>query len=163
MLVVQMIEILWTKATRGSPGADRRVALPRALPVDVVAGPYFVHRFQMAEWRDFELSLVASETKPSPPEDEHVLQIAVAPEGGYLLGLSGTPHAGQPLRHAKNRAIRLEDGAFARLAINARHTNYSGQYYSETIFNVACGADIPRDRFLSRPPNHLLDMKVHLF
>ena len=162
MLVIQVVEILWTKATRGAPRANERVALPRAFPLAAAARPCVIARHQMAEWKDFAPKLVAQEERDSIPGSVDVLQVAALGHGSYSLGIHGTPHEGQPRRHPVLRAITLNAGETARIVINARHTSYSGQHYSETIYNVACGEQLPADLFL-RTPNHLLDLKVHLF
>jgi hypothetical protein len=163
MLIVQIVEILWTKATRGAPRANERVGLARAFPIQGSSREYLVQRYRIAEWEGFLPKLVKVEAKDSVPGSEEVLRIAQEPNGAFRLGLLGTPNAGQPHRHSELNAIRLLPGQYARLVVNARHTNYSGQYYSETVFNVACGEYVPTNRFLDGSPDHKLDLKANLF
>lgn len=47
--------------------------------------------------------------------------------------------------------------------LNARHTNYSGQYYSETTYHLACGTPATPERFTQGHPDHDLDLKAYLF
>ncbi|HEY8876091.1 MAG TPA: hypothetical protein VIN03_00920 [Roseateles sp.] len=162
MLTVQVVEILWTKATRGAPRALERVSLPRAFPVDSPPGNYVVQRYRLAEWEDFQPQLLKTETFDNVRGTEGVLRITFR-DGAFSLGVSGTPRSGQPKRRALPDAIELSAGQFARLVLNARHTSYSGQYYSETIYNVACGDVVPADRFLSGKPDHDIDLKANLF
>ncbi|GAB3254514.1 hypothetical protein [Chitinimonas naiadis] len=163
MLTVQMIEILWTKATRGAPQANERVALVRAFPFDSSPAKYLTQRYRLAEWEDFQPQLISTETKQFIPHSEQELRIAAAPDGAFSLGIAGTPNSGQPKRYPKPKALCLMQGEFARLVVNARHTTYSGQYYSETIFNVTCGDQRQPDRFLCSQPDHFLDLREHLF
>ncbi|WP_457324501.1 hypothetical protein [Roseateles sp. P5_E11] len=163
MLAVQVIEILWTKATRGAPRSNERVALPRAFPLDGQPRTCLVQHFKIAEWDDFQPRLLKSEMKDHVPGSEDVLRISAMPDQAFCLGILGTPSAGQPKRHALPGVVRLLPGEFARLVVNARHTTYSGQYYSETIYNVACGDSVPADRFLAGNPDHDVDLKANLF
>ncbi|MCB1032315.1 MAG: hypothetical protein KDD47_00585 [Acidobacteria bacterium] len=57
----------------------------------------------------------------------------------------------------------MASGDYVRLTVNARHTSYSGQHYSETTYNVACGEDVATDRFLLGPPDRELDLRANLF
>lgn len=163
MFVVQSVQILWTKATRGAPRSNERVTLPRAFPVDTSSGEYVVQRYRIAEWEGFMPKLMATEIKVSVPGSEDILRIMRESEGSFRLGLAGAPYGGQPRRHPRLNAIRLAPDEYARLVINARHTTYSGQYYSETVFNVTCGEHVPPNRFLLGSPEHELDLKVNLF
>ncbi|RGE45645.1 hypothetical protein DZC30_08715 [Comamonas testosteroni] len=162
MLIIQVVEILWTKATRGAPRANERVALPRAFPFSAGDQPCVIQRYQMAEWKDFAPLLLEQKEQQTIPGSVDALQIIALGNDSYSLGIHGTPHDGQPRRHPVLRAITLNAGESARILINARHTSYSGQHYSETIYNVACGEQLPADLFL-RAPNQLLDLKAHLF
>ena len=163
MLVIQSVQILWTKATRGAPQSNERVALPRAFPLDASSGEYVVQRYRIAEWEGFAPRLIATEIKEAVPGAEEVLRISRQSDGTFRLGLAGTPYNGQPTRHPRLNAVHLVPGEYARLVVNARHTTYSGQYYSETVFNVACGEHVPLNRFLLGSPEHELDLKGNLF
>ncbi len=163
MLVVQVVEIWWTKATRGAPRSNERVGLPRAFSIDSGPTEYLLQHYRIEEWAAFQPKILQSETKSLEPRTEGVLRISPEAGGYFSLGLTGTPYGGQPKRPAFQNAIRLAPGHYARLIVNARHTSYSGQYYSETVFNVACGKSMPPNRFLLGPPDYELDLKANLF
>ena len=163
MLVVQVVEILWTKATRGAPRSNERAGISRTFPIEGGPCECVVQRYRIAEWEAFAPKLVKVESALSAPGSIGVLNLSSEPSGVFSLGISGTPDAGQPKRHPVLRAITLAPGEYARLSINARHTTYSGQYYSETVYNVTCGTEVAPDRFLLGPPNHELDLKANLF
>ncbi|EJE49704.1 hypothetical protein PMI14_05709 [Acidovorax sp. CF316] len=118
----------------------------------------------MAEWtRQFSPTLVESSQAPQVPRSLHVLRLAPLPQGGFLLGWTGTPENGQPRRHPSPLAVELLPGQCARLTMNARHTNYSGQYYSETLYHLACGDRVGVNCFTQGMPGHDLDLKAYLF
>jgi hypothetical protein len=163
MLVVQVVEILWTKATRGAPRSNERVMLPRVFPIASGRGECMVQRHRIAEWEEFSPKLVkAGESLPLPGGVD-VLRISRHSNGSFTLGVLGTPNAGQPKRRPIQRAVDVASGQYVRITINARHTTYSGQYYSETVYNVACGEEVEGNRFLLGPPDHDVDLKENLF
>jgi hypothetical protein len=163
MLVVQVVEILWTKATRGAPRSNERVSLPRQFPVLGGSGECLVQRHRMAEWEQFAPKLVKTDERLSLPGSVDVLRISRLSEGSFTVGILGTPNAGQPRRRPIQQAVEVASGQYVRITLNARHATYSGQYYSETVYNVACGEEVPSGRFLLGPPDHDLDLKANLF
>lgn len=164
MLVVQVIEILWSKATRGAPEANIRAKLPRALAIELFDAPYVLHHVRMAEWEeDFSPRLVKAESKESVPRTEGGLSIQSDDHSSFRLGLIGNPSGGKPHRHPANRVLTLLPGEFARLVINGRHTSYSGQWYSEYVYNVASGSQVPANRFLLANPEHEFSLAANLF
>jgi hypothetical protein len=116
----------------------------------------------MAEWDTFRPVVVKAEAEVSIPGSEGALRIVPKERGLFVLGLIGTPNAGQPKRCA-SPAVELAPGQYARFTVNARHTTYSGQYYFETVYNVVSGTEIKPDRFLSHEPDQDIDLKANLF
>jgi len=163
MLVVQVVEILWSKATRGAPEANLRAKLPRRFAIDLIDGPYLLHHVRMAEWEEFSPQLVKLEAKVSVPRTEGGLSIQAVEQASFRLGLIGNPAGGKPYRHPVHQALTLKPGEFARLVINGRHTSYSGQWYSEYVYNVASGSKIVSDRFLHGAPDHEFSLADNLF
>jgi hypothetical protein len=162
MLVVQVVEILWTKATRGAPRSNERVSLPRAFPITDESSDCIIQRHRILESEAFAPRLVKLERFASPPGSVDALQVVPLADGAFSLGVYGTPYSGQPKRRPLLNAIKLKSGQSARLVINARHTHYSGQHYSETVYNVACGNSVAPAQFLT-PPDQELDLKADLF
>lgn len=163
LLAIQIVEILWTKATRGAPRSKERVGLARAFPMVPEVAECIVQRHRLVEWEGFAPQSISTEALASVPGTVEVLRIVPEKAGAFVLGMLGTPHGGQPERHAIHNAIRLLPGQWARLVVNARHASTAGQHYSETIFHVACGIDIASNRFLRGAPDHELDLKAALF
>jgi hypothetical protein len=117
----------------------------------------------MAEWEGFSPQCVKSVSNESVPRIQGGLAIRSIASETFRLGLIGNPSGGKPYRHPVNEALTLQHGEFARLIINGRHTSYSGQWYSEFVYNVASGASIPADRFLQEPPTHEFSLAADLF
>ena len=163
MLIVQVVEILWSKATRGAPGANLRAELPRQFAIDLMEAPYVLHHVRMAEWEEFSPHLVKREGKTSVPRIEGGLPIQADEHAFFRLGLIGNPSGGKPYRHPVNQAVTLKPDEFARLVINGRHTSYSGQWYSEYVYNVASGSTMVADRFLRGAPDHEFSLAGILF
>ena len=120
------------------------------------------HRF--AEWEgNFALQPVRVQTKQSMPNSEAELRLVRQHDGTVHLGLSGTPNGGKPLRTPVGPSLVLKPEGYVRLLVNARHTSYSGQWYSEKVFNVAMGEHVSGNRFLSAEPDQILDLQANLF
>lgn len=163
MLVVQVVKILWTKATRGAPHSNARAALPRAFPICGGAAACIVQRHRMAEWEGFAPKMTSVEALENYLGSVDSLRIVAGRQGAFELGFMAGQSTGQPRRHSIPAAIRLQAGEYARLSVNARHTSYHGQHYSETVFHVACGDAVPAGRFLLGPPDHEIDLGADLF
>lgn len=163
MLVVQVVEILWTKATRGAPRSNERVVLPREFPIVSGRGECVVQRHRMAEWEGFSPKLVTAGESLYLPGSIDVLRISSGSEGFFTLSVLCTPNVGQPERRPIPKAVNVGSGQYVRIKINARHATYSGQYYSETVYNVASGEELASNRFSLGPPDHDLDLKANLF
>ena len=100
MLVLQVVEILWTKATRGAPRANERVTLPRAFAFSFTAGSQacLVQHYQLAEWDGFAPRLRQQEERNTPPASMDALQLISLGNDSYSLGILGTPHDSQRWR-----------------------------------------------------------------
>jgi hypothetical protein len=166
MLVLQIITIIWSKATRGAPRAKERTVLPRSFAIDaleLIEEDCVVHCVEMAESASF-VPTQRIEARVLPQISTYgALRIRRIDDENYELALSQGSLGGQPQHRPGPRTLRLQAGQYARLMINARHTSYSGQYYSETIYNFCFGKRIPRERFLQPKPDLELDLKVDLF
>lgn len=163
MLAVQIVEILWTKATRGAPRADERARLPRAFPLSDAVSEYRVEPHRLSEWGGFAHQPLDVRLADSVPSHEGVLSIRRESGDTCLLGLIGAPGLGKPRRHPRPETLRLQPGETARLVINARHASYAGQHYSETVFNVAYGDRIDSSCFVSRSPDYVFELLADLF
>ncbi|HLK88315.1 MAG TPA: hypothetical protein VKZ18_00395 [Polyangia bacterium] len=164
MVAVQIVEVVWTKRSRGAPGATLRNALPRAFPMQALSGSCTIEHYRLVESRagEFEQKLVKAETCDAIPT--RIEDLALEPEKDTLsLGLWWDISTGQPERRSVRNAVRLSPGGLARLVTNGRHSSHSGQFYTQSTYNVAFGDDIAADTFIARPPQHTFSQEADLF
>lgn len=166
MIIVQNVTIFWTKATRGAPRSNERSVLPRAFQIDACANKskkYEFSSFVMSESNGFTLTKREVTHSDVLPRIQGCLALFEEMDGCLSLGLRWVSSDGQPKRYPRPEAIKLHKGEWAQLSINGRHTNYSGQYYSEDTYNVAYGDEFQPDIFVSTVPNKEFSLKSDLF
>ncbi|NHZ38622.1 hypothetical protein [Massilia aquatica] len=163
MIAVQVIEIRWTKATRGAPRANERAVLPRAFALLQTGAQYVYQNYLMHERDGFAAVLKKEKQVDHAPLKERSLVLRPRDDGVLVLGLKWDPSEGQPRRPASGTALRLAPGQTARLILNGRHASYIGQEYSEVIYNVAYGDTIAPDCFIARAPDQQFSLAAHLF
>ena len=166
MIVVQVVRIVWTKASRGAPHATARNALPRAFPLAGNPGPYVLERHRLVETAPgtFTASEVERATSLTVPRREAELLID-AREDRLRLGLqwrSGMLGTGQPRRPDRRRAIELRPGQTARLVVNGRHASSAGQWYTQDTFNVALVNELAPGLFTDAPPLAVVRLEADL-
>src|SRR2546423_14994943 len=162
MVVVQVVEIRWTKATRGAPRANERAALPRAFVLSGMQGNYVVQRYRLDEAAGFRPELLKEASSPVVPRLERSLALKLRDDAHLALGLVWDSIEGQPRRHPQREAVHLAPGESARLVINGRHT-YTSTSYTEVVYNVAYGETVASNRFLAGPPDHVFSLAADLF
>ena len=166
MLVVQVVELVWTKASRGAAGGARRAEVQRALPIDLqpADGAYLVQRYRLEAGNGFQPKLLSREALQHIPGKEGHLRIHADGHDRFLLGLAGNPEKRPPPGWQEvPTAIALAPGQFIRFIVNARHTSFRGQWYVETTYNVTAGNEVAADRFMQGTPDRELDLRGHLF
>lgn len=166
MLVIQVVELVWTKASRGAEGGAWRAEVPRALPIDLRPGdgPCVVQRYRLEAGDGFRPQLLSREPLAHIPGKEGHLRIRADGQDHFLLGLAGNPQKRPPPGWQEvPTAIALAPGQFIRFIVNARHTSLRGQWYVETTYNVAAGNELAADRFTHGAPHRELDLRGHLF
>lgn len=163
MIVVQIVEILWTKATRGAPRSNERAALPRAFAISSFAAAASIQHVRMTEWNGFRAE--SRESRHGSLPRLHVGAICLHLESPGLLAIDfiGEGLSGQPRRRSASDVMRLTQGQTGRLIVNQRHTSYSGQFYGEETYNIAFAEAIAADRFVISDPDKLRDFSLDLF
>jgi hypothetical protein len=121
----------------------------------------YFHR--MLEENRFKAELKEQSFSDRPIDVEGSLVLKEKPGDGLMLGLRWTPADGQPKRYPRPEVIHLSRGQWAQLTMNGRHSSYSGQFYSEDIYNVAYGESIAPDVFFARIPDHRFSLADNLF
>ena len=164
MLVVQRIETLWTKESRGMPNAAKRNAVPRTLPLprnDTNQGLY-LHEVKASERDNFKLHQSTELwTDISKYWSLEFLQQDTVIE--VLFTYNYYRH-GKPSRGAYRRPLfTLVDGQVGVLHINGRFAFYSGQYYVQNFVNVANVCAVESGIFINGVPDFFVDETRNLF
>lgn len=163
MVVVQRVEIQWSKRSRGGAGAQRRARLPRAFRLPGIPSPFLLHQVDLAEWNGFEMR-VREERGERPRSIEDVIALRHMEVGTLAVDLVGSPrHGGHPWRAPKAEVLRLAAGEFGRLTINGRQSTEDGSAYVEQTYNLCHGEVVPVDRFVDATPDHAADFLAVLF
>lgn len=162
MLVIQLIHIQWTKATRGAPRARERSAIPRRFMLSGERGPCVIERHAFSESNGFAPAPPRVKVLDAVPRAcEALLLLAPQADGTVQVGFGS--YGGAPARRPRPQAMRIAPGEWGRLAVNARHASYDGQWYTETVAHLAAGDRIAPNRFLDGEPTHVLDLMADLF
>jgi hypothetical protein len=162
-LWVQLVEIIYSKASRGAPGATVRNQLPRAFAIHGGPEPFYSEHWKCLEDAGYAPRLVHSRSADELPRRDAQLTCKLGP-ASVKLGLRRPAwSAGQPRRRDVPTAVELRPGQTARLITNHRHSGYRGWHYTEATYNVALGDDIPPDVFLLGEPTAIHDERANLF
>jgi hypothetical protein len=165
MILVQHIKTIWTKKSRGMPGAAKRNAIPRKLEIlnDKVAScKIFIHEVFAQEWEDFNLE---QKTEVFTKSNKYwTLTFLDFKDEVQILFTYDYYEHGQPNRAAYQKPLlKLRLGETGSLHINGRFSSYSGQYYKQHFVNIGNVCQFNSNLFLENEPNHHVDKMVHLF
>jgi len=148
MLVVQHIQVIWTKASRGAPGAVQRNAVPEVfeLPPAIVGqtADLLVHQ------------VIVRESNAFTPRIGDVVNEVLAPLALGMLELRPEEGLARVVtRDGPTLVVPL--GEWGRIRTNCRHSDYdTGQwYYSKDVVNVAVCARPDRGLFQGEPDQYV--------
>ena len=165
MLIIQHLETIWTKKSRGMPEAGIRNAVPRKLEIPVKAtrvDGIFIHKVTAREWEDFSL-----EHKTEIIEnDKRYWTLAFRRESDAVQVLFTYDYIshGQPERKDHRTPLfKLVLGEWGSFHINGRFASYSGQYYTQHFLNIGNIAEFKPDLFLESEPKVHINKMDHLF
>jgi len=143
-LLVQRIQVSWTKESRGADGAVRRNAVPLAVPWRDSDAAF--HSVAAAEESQFQ-PVEAWETAV-PAEVIRDLDLRTEPQSVSILpALSGY---WMPKRHRRPPRLRIAPNEWARWTINYRLGLDQGWVYGQVTYNVAFAAGEPGSAFAAR-------------
>jgi hypothetical protein len=164
MIIIQHITTLWTKKSRGMPGAEKRNAVPHRLLLPAASQPLppiFVHQVR-AEESDFQLK----QTTQFPTSDEQYWSFQFQQQADQLEVLftfSWTEH-GAPDRGSYTRPLfSLKQNQTGAFSINGRFSSYDDQYYASHTVNLGFVDRFHDNLFLTQAPDHSIDLRAHLF
>jgi hypothetical protein len=168
-VIVQLVEVYWTKISRPAPASAVRNALPRALHLPLFEEcTYAFHHVRFEEERDFAEQTIAFDHGPAVPRSEHEILLRINEAGELVVGFSPTSVTGQPSRPLATSAVRARIGAYARIVSNGRHntsiTGFGAPWYRQATYNVGL-AERPDigSIFISREPQMEKSFEADLF
>lgn len=159
VVLVQQIEVWWTKASRGGPGAARRNAVPKSMEPAPAArrarrGQLAHQRLEYREEREFQpVETVEIASLPQSGAITLVgLRIALTPERLEVFYRAGR-EAGHPERYAPAEPVlRLASGDWGRVQDNGRYSSASGPWrYRQTTWNIGWFSALPDDPWVEPP------------
>jgi len=162
MIVVQKIELVWTKRSRGGEGAQRRAALPLAFELPAFpAGDAAYHALLSHEHQGFEPRDL--ERRPSLPERDACVLFERRGDGirvGYQWsGVCGAPRRAQV---SPRWLMELRLGDYGRVLHNGRFSGENYWWYEQIVFNVAVAAEVTSDLFTRIAPSVTADLRERL-
>lgn len=164
MIIIQHITTLWTKKSRGLPGAEKRNAVPHRLLLPAASQPLppvFVHQVR-AEESDFQLK----QTTQFPDQPEHYWSFQFQQQADQLevwFTFSWTEH-GAPDRGSCTRPLfNLKQNQTGAFSINGRFSSDQGQHYALHSVNLGFVDRFHDNLFLTQAPDHSVDLRAHLF
>lgn len=179
LVVMQVLTTSWTKRSRGGANAERRNAVPQALPLPRMERPlspaYVVHSVGFYEYEDFQPSekqaprvlaltapLAFSNLVLLPNAEERTVKVTVdgkveEPVGGGRDDaepslLPGNAGGG---RTSAGRFV-LAEGEWGQVAYNRRFSYEDGWAYRKWVFNIAVARALQADLFTVGPPTALV-------
>lgn len=160
-LLVQRIRVVWTKASRGAPGAARRNAVPRALPFPTASDDaYVLHHATCLEEAGF------TPRSHQRHEDRHRDREGdlrfLTRDGTLHVGFEWSRETGEPQRRGKHDALVLTKNVYGRLTVNGRR-NLDVTTYSQDTYNLMLVERISQELFTARAPDREISLEVDLY
>ncbi len=166
MVIIQMICVRWTKKSRGAPGAERRNAVPKALPFTPADCNCLVEYYDFNEKNDFKQVLRERLIFDHIPDRFYDLQLDYQNDE-LAIGTHWDQRWAKPGRYDKTDALCLSIGQYGRLVVNWRSVDEHGEdsihWYSQKTWNIAVVDHPTPDLFITREPDQFCDLRAHLF
>ena len=138
MVILQLIYVEWIKKSRGAPGAERRNAVAKSLPItpEDCNFLYKIHNF--VEDKDFKQGYVEGQALDHIPQRSKGLLLEYQ-NNELVIGYQWDVPEGKPGRYDKRYALRLGTGEYGRLVVNNRQTDYENglHWYEQYTYNIA--------------------------
>lgn len=165
MIIIQHIITHWTQKTRGMPGVEKRKKVPHKLLLPDASHPLpsvLLHEITAYEWEDFRLQQTTKRLDQLEQywsfqfqQQEHHLEIWFT----YSKTEHGSPERGTYLR----RIFNLKKNQTAVFQINGRFANEEGQYYVSHFVNLGFVNRFNDNLFLTKAPDHNVDLRAQLY
>ncbi len=155
-IVVQHIEIVWSKKSRGGDGARVRNSMPDAvrMPQGPGSSPCMLHQATFSEWQGFDQQ---DTTRMSTTFEELGLKFlsGVIDDAGLTITFHRDGYnAATPSIFPYKPLFTLQEGEFGRFLYNGRYTdNDTGEWwYEKHVYNVGWLTEWHPDLFINNTP-----------
>jgi len=151
-IIIQRIDVEWSKASRGAPNSTLRNQVAEIYPIGPASldGGIYFHSVQYRERNRFQLPTVAEIVSINENNlRNNKLRIEVTARAAKIFSW------GIPLRpdYPKEKRIgTLSQDSWLRIAGNARRSGESTWYYHKYIFNIFFGVSDFFDKIISGVP-----------
>jgi hypothetical protein len=182
-IIIQAIQTIWTKTSRGGPGATRRNAVPEAFPLPlrdqrkVTVFPALVlHQLHYAERGEFRPmpqplttgalldTLTIDQLSIHPLDDAGIVRVTYHPRRPSYLGYA-RDDSGE-YRPGGLEALALRLGEWGRVRYNWRHgatVSVDDWWYDLWVVNVGFFTEWRADAFLESPPSKVYSQLSRLW
>lgn len=165
MIAIQIVEVHWSKQSRGGAAATERNRIPREFllrphgkSLNVIAR----HLIFEVDAGKFVARNVSTGEAPKLPSNREGLLLEES-EGKLLVGFAWDLYLhGMPKRRQKRRAAVVLPGETAQICVNGRHSLGTQWYYTQHTFNIAYGHDLTENIFLRGAFDHLFSFEEKL-
>ena len=167
MLVIQRIQVRWSKESRGAPGSSRRslvpTVLPLALPAQRPSLPVLLQSHAFEERHDFEDRGPSTELLTWAELDAVLPELLIRTDrdGGVTVRYDWRAELGAPPR-PRSELMALRDTGWLQVVHNGRHGLDPGWFYEQTHLSIGLG-EHGQDVFEHRPPIGVLDCRARLW
>lgn len=155
-IVIQHIQTIWTKASRGGEGARQRNLLPIAmeLPHFSRLGQFYLHHVTFAEHNSFQPQERTDITRTFLELDLKVLALSVR-KSIQVRFHRDSYNAAKPTNYALHAPFELEQEQWAQIVYNGRFTDFDtgNWWYEKHAYNIGWFNPLERDRFVQTKPD----------
>ncbi len=165
MIIIQHIETIWTKKSRGMPEAAKRNAVPRKMEVPVNVfnrDGLYIHKVTADESNNFILK-PKLEILPGTSKYWTLNFVDMSSVYRVIFKYKYYSHGKPDRGNDKILLFNLKSGQTGTYHINGRLTSYSGQHYIQHFVNIGNMKTVDKGIFLDRKSDFFVDNKVDLF
>ncbi|NHZ92241.1 hypothetical protein F2P45_25025 [Massilia sp. CCM 8733] len=162
--LIQVIETVWSGASRGAPGAVARNAVPERVPAPDCAldDALLLHLVPFHESEQFAMGRAAPVVRFAQQHQER-FPLAVAVDGaGAHIDFFGYVAQRRPKKAVSS--VLLEPNNWVRIVANFRVAQEEAWVYHKLVFNIFHGLAYRANELMaSKAPLARIDLQVHLW
>lgn len=162
--LIQVIETIWSGASRGAPGSSARNAVPErvAVPDCALDDALLLHLAAFHESRQFAMARAAPVVRFAQQHQERFpLAIKVDGAGAHVdfFGYAAQRRPGKAVS-----SVLLEANNWVRIVANFRVAQETAWVYHKLVFNIFHGPPYRANELMaSKAPLARIDLQTHLW